>query len=175
MIAAVSIARPLRAAIHAMGGRAGTVNGLIHHLRPDRACAVRVIHRLSTARRRGRGIPQAIRPAGSARSRGSIARTCPSKLVEDEPPADELRLGDDVRVRDAPRDLAVGLEREGLDLGLDEDVGQPRRAEDDEHRRRRAMAPAQLAGPGLERVDVEPVLEDEEALGVPQQARPGRR
>ena len=43
--------------------------------------------------------------------------------------------------------------------------------DDDEHGRRAPVAPGQLAGPGTERVDVEPVLDDEQALGVPQQAR----
>ena len=45
---------------------------------------------------------------------------------EHEPTAHELGLRDHVGVGDAPGDLAVPLEREGLDLGLGEDVRQPR-------------------------------------------------
>ena len=58
-------------------------------------------------------------------------------------PADELDLRDDVGVRHPPGDLAVGLERERLDLGLDDDVGEARRAEHGEDRRGGPVAPAQ--------------------------------
>ena len=54
-----------------------------------------------------------------------------------------------------------------------QDVGQPRRAEDDRHRRRGAMGRERSSpGPRHGAVHVEAVLEDEEALGVPG-ARPG--
>ena len=80
---------------------------------------------------------------------------------QDQPPAEELRARHDVAVGDPPADGPVGLDRERLDLGLDEDVRQPRRPEDREQRRRRAVRPAELAGPRVEPVGMEAVLHDE--------------
>src|SRR5260221_4444945 len=80
---------------------------------------------------------------------------------EDEATADERRLGDHVGVGDPPGNRAVGLDRERLDLGLDHDVPEPRRREDREDRRRRAMTPAERAAPAVEAVGVESVLDDE--------------
>ena len=122
VIAAVSIARPLRAAIHAIGGEHRGSMGLSTHDRPNGS---RVVHRRSTATaaqvRRGQ---PALRPVS-----GSSARTWPSKLVSTRRPPTSSTVRDDVGVRHPPGDLAVGLERERLDLGLDDDVGEARRAE----------------------------------------------
>ena len=67
--------------------------------------------------------------AGSPRhriERGLLA----AEAREAQSAADQLRVDDHVRVRDAPRDLAVGPDRERLELRLDEDVRQTRGCED---------------------------------------------
>ena len=60
---------------------------------------------------------------------------------QDEAAADQLGRGHHVRVGDPPGDRPVRLDRERLELGLDEDVRQPRRAEQREDRGRRTMFP----------------------------------
>ena len=163
MIAAVSIARPLRAAIHATGRRERAVNGVIHEpgpARPDELSTDVHVHR-ATGRR----------AQADAAARPRIERPdLPVEARQHQAPADELDRRDDVRVRDPPGDLAVGLERERLDLGLDDDVGEPRRPEHRQDRRRGPVAPAQLARARDEPVRVEAVLDDEQPLGVPEHA-----
>src|SRR5450759_5575800 len=89
---------------------------------------------------------------------------------QDQAPADQLGVGDDVGVADAPAHLAVLLERKGLDLGLDEDVRQAGRADDGLDRRSGPMRPAKLARPGDQAVGDEPVLHDEQARRIPRGA-----
>ena len=86
--------------------------------------------------------------------------------------ADELRGRDDVAVGDPPADRASRVQRERLDLALDEQVRQPRRAEQRHERRAAAVRPAQLPGAARERVGDEAVADHEERRSCP---RAGRR
>ena len=83
----------------------------------------------------------------AASGRGIDRRHLPGVARQHEPPADERGVRDDVAVGDPPADRPVRLDRERLDLRLDEDVGEPRRAEDRDQRGRRAVRPAERAGP----------------------------
>ena len=165
-IAAVSVARPLRAGVERYGARGAPVNGACP---PNSGRAPR----LSTAR------PHAARPPAPHGARaqvadrpvaGSRALTWPSKPVRtSRPPMSSAAVTtSEWATRQAT--VAVGLDRERLDLGLDDDVGEPRRPEERDDRRRRAVLPAQLAGRGVEAERVEPVAHDEQALGVPVEA-----
>ncbi len=119
----------------------------------------RVIHRLSTAG----GAPSAGRSTRRRIERAVLA----VEPGEDQPAADQVGGGHDVGVGDPPGDRPVRLDGERLDLGLDDDVGQPRRTEQGDERRRRPVIPARLAGRRLEAVGVEPVGDDEQAVRVP--------
>ena len=136
-IAAVSIVRPLRADRYATGAR-----------RP--AGQRRVIHECARA---GSSYPPT-RPQPRLVERvARSGRAPPRRRVEridlavepgqDQPTADQLGRGDDVAVGDPPGDRPIGFEGERLDLRLDEDVPQPRRAEQADDRGRRAMLPAE--------------------------------
>jgi hypothetical protein len=70
-------------------------------------------------------------------------------------------------MRNAPANLAAGLDGERFDLGLDDDVRQSRRAEEGNDRRRRTMRPARVARRRVEAIGVEAVGNDEEPLAVP--------
>src|SRR5439155_9860417 len=74
-------------------------------------------------------------------------------------------------MRDPPADGPVGLERERLDLCLDQEVRESRGAEDRDQRRGRPVRPAKRAGPALEAVRVEAVLDDEQPRIIPDEAR----
>ena len=93
-----------------------------------------------------------------------------------EPPADQLGGGHHVRVGDPPGDRPVGLDRERLDLGLDDDVGEARRSRAGRSSASPTDGPsARLAGRRLEAVGVEPVGDDEQAGGRPSGAPVARR
>ena len=71
-------------------------------------------------------------------------------------------------VGDAPGDGPVGLDGEGFQLGLEDDVAQAWRGEHGQQRRGRAVDPTRVPGTSLEPVAVEPVLHDELTRGVPE-------
>ena len=121
-----------------------------------------VIHPASTVPRRGR------RAVRSPRARRRIEGIeLPGVARQDEPAPDELGGGHDVGVGDPPGHAPVGLDRERLELALEEDVPEPRRGQDGEDGRRGAVDPAKVAGRGVEPVGVEAVLDDEERRRVP--------
>ena len=125
-----------------------------------------VIHR--DAARPG-GVSQALRPVS-----GSIARTCPSKLVStSRPPTSSAS----VTTSECATRHATSPSRSSANVSTSAWT-RTWGSRDDPRTTSTAtppVAPAQFPGPRLERVDVEPVLEDEQALGVPQQARRARR
>ena len=142
VIAAVSIAQPLRAAINATRPR-----GAGQRTYPPFSARSRVelVHRVSTtaASARARPADAAERSARAAPVSGSSARTWPAKLVRTRrPPTSSAAVTtSEWATRHATSPSAS--QRERLDLGLEQDVRQPRRAEDHHDRRRRAVAPAQ--------------------------------
>ena len=135
-IAAVSIVRPLRAAANATARGATGQSAVVHRIAASDPR--RVIHRLSTVAGAA-SRPSAAR-SGRGATRGRIdGVTCPPKPSgragrRPAPPRSRRRCG-----RPATRP-SVGLEGERLDLGLDDDVGEPRRAEQGEDRRRRSCS-----------------------------------
>ena len=151
-ISAVSVARPLRAVL-TLGAAHG--RGSIATCPPNSAATAGLSTAASTA------VGESRRHDGPPGDRVSRRRS-PGRRIEradagrrsrqDQPAADQLRRGDDVGVGDPPGHVAVRLDRERLELGLDQDVPEPRRAEDRDQRRRRAMGPAQHAGARLEAV-----------------------
>ena len=115
---------------------------------PIRSEWPRVIHRPST---HGRSPATAAAPERSAGGPpGRRVERVQLAVVpgQDEAAADQLGRDHHIGVGDPPGDRPVGLDRERLELGLDEDVGEPRRAEQREDRRRRPMLPGGLAGRG---------------------------
>jgi len=116
------------------------------------ASHLRVIHQSST-----REVVRA--PCDSARltsGRGVKDVGLTVKAREDQAAADQLRSGDDVRVGDAPGDLPVRLHGERLDLGLEEHVGETRRAEKGDQRGRRPMHPPGCTGRAVQAVAWKP-------------------
>src|SRR5262245_13984650 len=108
-IAAVSVARPLRA----------DPNGTV----PPGTGARRPVHGIAAT---SSGYPPSIHMAlagGASRDRvdGVVLTAIPG---EDEVPADQLGLGHDIGVGDPPGHGAVRVDSKGLELGLDEHVGQ---------------------------------------------------
>ena len=95
--------------------------------------------------------------------------TCPPKPGQHQATTDQLGGGHDVGVGDPPGDRPVRLDREGLDLGLDQDVGQPGRSEEGDQRAGRAVIPAQPRRSRVEPEGVEPVGDDQQAGRVPVQ------
>ena len=163
----LACARPLRAGINAT---AGSGPGQSPLSTSSRDCA--------------RGYPQAIRsrhpaartlPGRDASGRGIQCRHLAREARQHQPPPDERRLGNDVAVGDPPADGAVGLDRERLDLGLDDHVRQSRRAEHGDQRGRGAVRPAERPGPALESVGDEPVLRRPAGPRRPRRAPAARR
>ena len=142
----LACARPLRADINATAHRAARSTGVVHEFARVRGGCPRV-HPPHAIRHDRTTTQPAARPVA-----GSIADTAPPKLVStSRPPTSAASVTTSLwATRQADR--PVGLEREGLDLGLDEHVGEARRPEDREQRRRRAVRPAQLAAPAVEPV-----------------------
>jgi len=110
-IAAVSVARPLRAGNNATAAAGAGSMPPVHEIRAGR----RFVHERSTNAGRRRSARRSAR-------RGIEHVGLAGVAGQDEPAADERRLGHDVGVGDPPGDRPVRLDRERLDLRLDEDV-----------------------------------------------------
>ena len=122
--------------------------------------------RLSTAR------PQAApagRSAGGPSGRRIEGGDLAAEAGQDQPAADEVGADDDLGVGEPPGHGPVRFDRERLDLGLDEDVRQPRRRQQRDDRL--AERWSQRASPvaRLEAVGVEAVGDDQEPFAVPVQ------
>jgi hypothetical protein len=157
-IAAVSVARPLRAGAYASCQNAPRSIGFVHNFD---ACG-------DACPRPSPRSPRNSRETSGGATRPRIQRRyLAGEAREDEPPADEFGRRDDIRMGDPPANCPVGLDGERLDLGLDDDVRQPRRADEGDDRRRRAVGPARLACRRVEAVRVEAVGDDEDSLAVP--------
>ena len=151
-IAAVSVARPLRADIHGTVRDRTEAMGDVHHFAGTSLGYPPVVHSPAAGWAAGQvGLAGASSTRAPAWAR--LAMSAPSKPTrppgrslsresggasrggvqgvelaviagEDEAATDQLGGGDDVRVGETPRDGAVGLDRERLELGLHDHVGQ---------------------------------------------------
>ena len=161
-IAAVSIVRPLRAGAQRYGRRPSAVNGARPRMwRRDRSSYPPSVHS------RVGSVPRAGQSAG--RPVDGVERVeLAVEPGQHEPAADQLGRGDDVASgRPARPTVPSGSSANVSISAWTRTWRQPRRAEQRDDRRRRAVVPAQLAGRRVQAVGVEPVGHDEQSGSCP--------